>query len=241
VPSPDPPQHPIGPAASQSPGVESSLLEPLGESRLRDTLKAFLDGLPPETSYHERKALFERYASLVLANPTDLEAALAGEVDIITSAYFPAEVYNLKPLLKELSEKANKDYAVETKGPTRATQPTSIKQFILQLNGRLLEALDDHATLEELAALHNEYLASRIDKLDKPDTAGLLARLALTSVQIDRLRLDLDETVDQVRAAGATWTDIGAATRISQQAAHRKWDPDARKKHSDYERQRKRG
>jgi hypothetical protein len=97
-----------------------------------------------------------------------------------------------------------------------------------------VESLQHQALLNELT---DRFVASN-DVQDRRlvDALGLLG---VRMAQGARLRRDTDAGVAEARALGGTWSDIARAAGITPQAARRRWDPDARKQHSDYERTRK--
>jgi len=64
-----------------------------------------------------------------------------------------------------------------------------------------------------------------------------LSRIALRSIQAELLRSLLDTHVQEARELGASWRAIAAATGISPQAAHKRWDPEARAKARKYMRE----
>lgn len=74
---------------------------------------------------------------------------------------------------------------------------------------------------------------------DRRHVTDALAQVALKSGEIEFHREELDGIVEEARSTGASWSDIGRATGITPQAAHRRWDAEARRKHSDYQRQAK--
>jgi hypothetical protein len=70
------------------------------------------------------------------------------------------------------------------------------------------------------------------------DQAEAVARIALRTAQIDYLKQDLAEGVRRAREVGVSWSDVGRAAGLSPQAALRRWDQEARRKHSEYQRNR---
>src|SRR5262249_18399945 len=70
--------------------------------------------------------------------------------------------------------------------------------------------------------------------------AEVLGTLAVHTAETARLRADADELVVKARELGASWRDVSRAAGITPQAALRRWDPEARKRHSDYAREHKR-
>jgi hypothetical protein len=67
---------------------------------------------------------------------------------------------------------------------------------------------------------------------------GLLGDIAIRMAAAERTKLELTELVARAREVGITWTDIARAAGITPQAAQRRWDPEARRKHTEYQRQR---
>ena len=66
-----------------------------------------------------------------------------------------------------------------------------------------------------------------------------LGNIAVLRAKSNRIQQELDREVAHARSLGASWYKIGEAAGITSQAAHRRWDAEARKKHSDYERNRR--
>lgn len=79
----------------------------------------------------------------------------------------------------------------------------------------------------------------------EPDSAApavwALARLSLRAAQAEVLKSEVDNSARQAKTDGATWAEIGAAAGISASAAHRRWDADSRRKHTEWQRNRRRG
>lgn len=77
------------------------------------------------------------------------------------------------------------------------------------------------------------------DDVRREALSTALAGVAVKYGEIEYHRAALDQLVAEARRTGASWSDIGRAAGITPQAAHRRWDPAARRKHSDYQRQAK--
>lgn len=69
---------------------------------------------------------------------------------------------------------------------------------------------------------------------------SVLGEIALRSEQAAKVRQRLIDLVDKARTMEISWSQIGKASGISLQAAHRRWDPEARRKHNVYQQRRKR-
>lgn len=67
----------------------------------------------------------------------------------------------------------------------------------------------------------------------------VLGKIAARMAQAQLLREELKTLVAQAQSLGISWSDISRAGGITPQAARRRWDATARKKHSDYERNRR--
>lgn len=83
-----------------------------------------------------------------------------------------------------------------------------------------------------IEALLSEGVSGRLER--RP----LLEQVSQRSLQIELLQNALRLAVDRARAAGASWNEIGRAAGTTPQAAHRRWNEDARKWHRDYVRER---
>lgn len=151
---------------------------------------------------------------------------------------------------------ASSDYLIRDLGPTHprdgSTSPAE--------NGRIWEMddpppparRDERADLAALLEIARSSVDERGDVLNaawerqlieqhaeaESDRIQILGEIALRSEQSEKTRMRLQELVDRARQAGITWSIIGNAARISPQAAHRKWDAEARRKHSEYQRNR---
>lgn len=66
-----------------------------------------------------------------------------------------------------------------------------------------------------------------------------LGRIAVLVGKVEQVTRNLHEAVEQARAAGARWSDIGEAAGISPQLAWRRWDPQAREKNRQASRKRR--
>jgi hypothetical protein len=66
-----------------------------------------------------------------------------------------------------------------------------------------------------------------------------LGRIAMLTTSLDRTRGELDDSVRAARSLGISWNAIGRAAAITPQAAHRRWDAEARRKHAAYRSQRR--
>jgi hypothetical protein len=111
----------------------------------------------------------------------------------------------------------------------------------------------EHALLiRDLASrgVNLDYLQSEVERLaPEPDLpapqhvtrgiAHILAEIAFQSIAMDAFKDALDDRVATARALGVTWADIGKAAGITNQSAHRRWDPVARRKHNEYQQRRR--
>lgn len=99
----------------------------------------------------------------------------------------------------------------------------------------------EELTEEEFSSSAPTEVAEFIDQLDEADRpcARELGEIALLKVRSDRVRAQLNAAVMRAREAGCSWNLIGRAADVSPQAAHRRWDDEARRKHSEYERARR--
>lgn len=116
--------------------------------------------------------------------------------------------------------------------------------------GKMAEALRviaDQIPVESPAheALYDQFTSAFLARIESPAPdlrrqVEVLGGLSVRSAQAAHLKRETDEAVLEARSLGVGWTDISRATGITPQAARRRWDSGARKKHSDYERDRKR-
>jgi hypothetical protein len=79
---------------------------------------------------------------------------------------------------------------------------------------------------------------------ETPETAGTpeAACAEVTRAQdvLERARIDLQACVETARGLGATWRQVGDALDITPQTAHKRFDPEARRRHAAYMRNRNR-
>jgi hypothetical protein len=66
----------------------------------------------------------------------------------------------------------------------------------------------------------------------------VLGSVALLMARASKIRNDLQETVHTARQLGVSWPDIAKAAGITYQAAMRRWEPEAKRKHTEYQRDR---
>ncbi len=85
-------------------------------------------------------------------------------------------------------------------------------------------------TMEDLLARHQ----SEEDR----DLLEQLSRIAVHMALSQHLKQQLSDDVDGARRLGASWRDISKVTGVDRHAARRRWDPDARRRHRDYQRER---
>ncbi len=72
-----------------------------------------------------------------------------------------------------------------------------------------------------------EFEASLIRAGELRQTA--LGRLAVAQEELDQAKLNLDRKVLEAREVGATWSEVGAALGMSQQAANQRWGKKAKR------------
>lgn len=137
-------------------------------------------------------------------------------------------------IIGKLNESRNIETPPIHHSPSPETAPQILEQVALpgispSDESQLREGL--HARLESL--LTDERLRKRRNRLPE------LANLAIRAVQADFVRDDLARKVEAAREAGASWSEIGRAVGITPQAAHRRWDADAKAKHRDYHRKKR--
>jgi hypothetical protein len=68
-------------------------------------------------------------------------------------------------------------------------------------------------------------------------SVATLAGVSNAQETLDQARADLNHAVDDARAGGASWRKIGEALGIAGQTAHKRFDPNARRRHADYMRE----
>lgn len=83
-------------------------------------------------------------------------------------------------------------------------------------------------------SLERDFYDERHEQLQRLLPA--LAMITLRTVQTQFIKEDLDELVQKARQDGASWRHIARAAGISPQAAHRRWDADAKARHREYAR-----
>lgn len=94
------------------------------------------------------------------------------------------------------------------------------------------------AAVLELARERTETLV-RHDKEDNaPIRERLLGLLALRHAQIEVLQAEEELLADAAREFGASYRELGHVTGVTAQSAHRRWNKEARQKHSAYTRER---
>jgi hypothetical protein len=69
--------------------------------------------------------------------------------------------------------------------------------------------------------------------------ASSLGRISNTAAAIDELEQVLYSDVALARSSGATWREVAGALQVTALSAQRRFDPVAKKKHSNYQRDRK--
>ena len=114
--------------------------------------------------------------------------------------------------------------------------------------GRLHEVkllLPDWAAPQEIVTRSVIQARARIDSLATPDDGprrqqeiSLLSQLAIWLAQADLLREAAANAVLLARDARVPWREIGIASGISEQAAHRRWTPASKERHRQYQRAR---
>jgi hypothetical protein len=128
-------------------------------------------------------------------------------------------------------------------GPMRLT----IDWYVLEQLG--LSAIKSHETIDLLNKEQPVSVENPRNPIDEiADTARnaeleqrasvdqLLGELATTSSAVADLNSRLDSIVSIARDLGISWRQIADAVGISGSAAHRRWDPEARRKHAEYRR-----
>jgi hypothetical protein len=103
-------------------------------------------------------------------------------------------------------------------------------------------AIGPELSVEAIDGLSDSLIEKTLDSLDsvqlEQQRIFTLGKIAARSLQAERIKSDLDALTTTARALGITWNQIGRAAGITPQAAHRRWDAEARRKHSEYRRQR---
>lgn len=95
----------------------------------------------------------------------------------------------------------------------------------------------------ELLARAGEIARDRLQPLleRKPKSIAavrLLGLFALRAAQVEVIKERQQKLVEEARAAGASWNDVGLASGTTAQSAFRRWNAEARKKHTKYTRER---
>ena len=72
------------------------------------------------------------------------------------------------------------------------------------------------------------------------DVVAALGQVTLRVAELENAREGLDDAVDIARNAGASWSLIGQAAGITAQAANARWNPEVRRKRTEYQRNRNR-
>ena len=69
---------------------------------------------------------------------------------------------------------------------------------------------------------------------DRRERLRALGELAQRQREYENAQERLDQAVETARSAGASWDDVGQVVGITAVSATRRWNPDARRKHSAY-------
>ena len=77
--------------------------------------------------------------------------------------------------------------------------------------------------------------AEPAEATETPDRAW--ARVTRAQEALDAARTELQRCVESARRDGATWRQIGAALGVAAQTAHKRFDPNARRRHAVYMRE----
>jgi hypothetical protein len=83
-------------------------------------------------------------------------------------------------------------------------------------------------------------LESQPDPLEGLSPEMILGAVHRRAVEVEEDKKRLDSAVALARAAGLSWTKIGKAVGISQQAANSRWDPAVKQKRAEYQRRQNR-
>lgn len=68
-----------------------------------------------------------------------------------------------------------------------------------------------------------ELSAAEVEAARRRHMLGALVQLRFDADRVERLRCELDNQATVLRAAGASWTNIGLALMISRQAAQQRY------------------
>lgn len=76
----------------------------------------------------------------------------------------------------------------------------------------------------------------RANAENTPDQSGALfntlSHVSSAQAALDQARAHLQDSVEAVRADGASWRSVGEALGITGQTAHKRFDPKARERHA---------
>lgn len=102
-------------------------------------------------------------------------------------------------------------------------------------------AVPDGASLGEAEEAAGTLIDRSCEAAPPTQDRALLMALGLVSlrmIQSEIVRDDLEALAARARELGGSWSDIARAAGITPQAAQRRWDPIARRKHAEYRRHR---
>jgi hypothetical protein len=102
----------------------------------------------------------------------------------------------------------------------------------------LREAVTADPDLLLLPSIPDELTRSVIDHQTgvRRERLVVLNQILLRMAQAEAIHEDLQALANEARELDTSWSEIGRAAGVTPQSAHRRWDPDARRKHAEYQR-----
>lgn len=213
---------PAATSPDAQPRIESTGLQP---KHSRNRRLVFV-----ETLLNEWASGVFQFAQVVqiVRNNLGANAYEVRRLEELSSAVDQKSVHEIILYIRDKSEPPILDAVRSGASINPAEVASSLLHFAL--NEMELKELDDlaHSLESVLSCIPSE--ASR-------NQTQFLGYLALDVARTEMLRGNLDMFVLAARESGATWADIGKAAGISPQAAHGRWNPGAKERHRDYQRQ----
>ena len=168
------------------------------------------------------------FASLVKAQAT-------GDLPFVGSF---GKAYNDISLASWPADNRNRgDVIGDDESGLRVSEQTDIGTFLETLRTQASSKFADELIID--AESHSLSFHDETAQRQRERTLAL-GRIAALAGYAERIKTDLDDAVTSaVDEHKASWRDVGLAVGIGAQAAQRRWDADARRKHTEYERARR--
>jgi hypothetical protein len=200
---------------------------------------AYLDRLVDKTT--------ERLRSL---SPNELEEFFAGQGAETGRLVSADGFFRVWPLASDLWSNANKGGKVEAhldetqELEERTERPSPAVELKLSEIAEWLHSIADRVSaskLDELSEQARRMVGTEIPTTLSEQRSVTLGEIAVAMSEAAVLREYLPEAAQRARALGISWADIARAAGISPSTAQRRWDPEAKARHSEYQRSRQRG